>query len=72
MTGARVRGTAAGTHAVARAAVCGAVPVTVGGARAAVGFSLPADEEGRLEETALRLRGRLERVLTDHALVVRA
>ncbi|MFE7600714.1 IclR family transcriptional regulator [Streptomyces sp. NPDC057494] len=52
--------------------VCGAVPVTVGGARAAVGFSLPADEEGRLEETALRLRGRLERVLTDHVFAVQA
>ncbi|MFD8210440.1 hypothetical protein ACFV2S_29040 [Streptomyces sp. NPDC059695] len=47
--------------------VCGAVPVTVGGGHSAVGFSLPVAEEDRLEETALRLRGRLERVLTDRA-----
>ncbi|AJF68131.1 IclR family transcriptional regulator [Streptomyces vietnamensis] len=50
--------------------VCGAVPITVGGVHSAVGFSLPVDEEDRLEETALRLRKRLERALTAHAFTV--
>ncbi|MFF8378678.1 IclR family transcriptional regulator [Streptomyces sp. NPDC015661] len=52
--------------------VCGAVPITVGGVHSAVGFSLPVDEEHRLEETALRLRVRLERALTAHAFTVLA
>ncbi|MER5207284.1 IclR family transcriptional regulator C-terminal domain-containing protein [Streptomyces sp. NPDC002825] len=50
--------------------VCGAVPITVGGVHSAVGFSLPVEEENRLDETALRLRGRLERALTAHAFTV--
>ncbi|MBB4984559.1 IclR family transcriptional regulator [Streptomyces nymphaeiformis] len=50
--------------------VCGAVPIAVGGVRSAVGFSLPVAEEDRLEETALRLRERLERALTAHAFTV--
>ncbi|MFF7775361.1 IclR family transcriptional regulator [Streptomyces tanashiensis] len=50
--------------------VCGAVPITVGGVHSAVAFSLPVDEEDRLEKTALRLRGRLERALTSHAFTV--
>ncbi|MFF7438690.1 hypothetical protein [Streptomyces sp. NPDC008122] len=52
--------------------VCGAVPIAVGGARSAVGFSLPVAEEDRLEETGLRLRERLERALTAHAFTVLA
>ncbi|MFF0426962.1 IclR family transcriptional regulator [Streptomyces sp. NPDC004520] len=50
--------------------VCGAVPITVGGVHSAVGFSLPVEEEDRLEGTALRLRARLERTLKAQAFTV--
>ncbi|WP_063991986.1 MULTISPECIES: IclR family transcriptional regulator C-terminal domain-containing protein [unclassified Streptomyces] len=51
-------------------AVCAAVPITVGGVHSAVGFSLPVSEAGRLDETALRLRVRLEGALRKHAFTV--
>ncbi|MER8043449.1 IclR family transcriptional regulator C-terminal domain-containing protein [Streptomyces sp. NPDC094032] len=50
--------------------VCAAVPVTVGGVVAAVGFSLPLAELDRLRPTAARLRDRLERALVTQAFTI--
>ncbi|MEU8760567.1 IclR family transcriptional regulator C-terminal domain-containing protein [Streptomyces sp. NPDC048659] len=69
---ARVRRGAA-VHEVeeyALGTVCAAVPVTVGGAVAAVGFSLPLAEAERLRPTAARLQDRLERALATQSFTV--
>ncbi|MEU7016485.1 hypothetical protein AB4225_25660 [Streptomyces sp. 2RAF24] len=50
--------------------VCAAVPVTVGGVVASVGFSLPLAGLDRLRPTAVRLRDRLERALVTQAFTL--
>ncbi|MEV7277395.1 IclR family transcriptional regulator C-terminal domain-containing protein [Streptomyces sp. NPDC093111] len=50
--------------------VCAAVPVTVGGVVASVGFSLPLAEIDRLRPTAVRLRDRLERALVTQSFTI--